>query len=162
MLGRGVWLKTTTLLVFCLVLVFWLVMSLKNINLGLLVTWLIALNVAFCLISSIFSRLLDQLEIFWQPHLIELLGLLIGLGLLELWHLIYLRLFSRVWHADLLHKLKSYGIGLILSFNNMASSVWKRSRCKNIPLMLVFLDRLHLWFYIFPSIHQWLSWWCYL
>ena len=39
-----------------------------------------------------------------------MLGLLTGLGLLELWHLIYPRLFDRVWHAGLLHKLKSYGI----------------------------------------------------
>ena len=46
-----------------------------------------------------------------------MLGLLTGLWLLELWHLI----FDRVWHAGLLHKLKSYGIsgqifGLIFSF----------------------------------------------
>ena len=33
--------------------------------------------------------LLDQLHIFWQLYLIELLGLLTGLGLLELYHLIY-------------------------------------------------------------------------
>ena len=48
-----------------------------------------------------------------------MLGLLTCLGLLELWHLIY----PRVWHAGLLHKLKSYGIsgqifGLISSFFN--------------------------------------------
>ena len=35
--------------------------------------------------------LLDQLQIFSQLYLIELLGLLTGLGLLELWHLIYPR-----------------------------------------------------------------------
>ena len=57
--------------------------------------------------------LLDQLHIFSQSYLIELLGLLIGLGLLEA--------FDRVWHAALLHKLKSYGIssqmfGLLSSF----------------------------------------------
>ena len=53
-----------------------------------------------------------------------MLELLIGLGLLELWHLIYPRLstcWHAVWHAGLLHKLKSYGIsgqifGLISSF----------------------------------------------
>ena len=38
--------------------------------------------------------LLDQLLIFSQLHLIELLRLLTGLGLLQLWHLIYLRLLS--------------------------------------------------------------------
>ena len=53
--------------------------------------------------------LLNQLQIFLQLYLIELLVLLKGLGLLELQHLIYL------------HKLKSYGIsgqifGLISSF----------------------------------------------
>ena len=64
--------------------------------------------------------LLNRLEIFSQLRLIELLGLLTGLGLLELWHLIYLR-YDKVWHAGFLHKLKSYGIsgqifGLTSSF----------------------------------------------
>ena len=67
----------------------------------------------FFLISSMVLGLLDQLHIFSQLYLIELLGLLIGLGLLEA--------FNRVWHAGLLHKLKSYGIssqmfGLLSSF----------------------------------------------
>ena len=39
--------------------------------------------------------LVDQLLIFSQLYLIELLGLLTGLGLLELWHLIYPRLLTR-------------------------------------------------------------------
>ena len=38
--------------------------------------------------------LLDQLQIFSQLYLIELLELLTGLGLLELWHLIYPRLLT--------------------------------------------------------------------
>ena len=38
--------------------------------------------------------LLDQLQIFWQLYLIGLLGLLTGLGLLKLWHLIYSRLLT--------------------------------------------------------------------
>ena len=50
--------------------------------------------------------LLNQLEIFSQLYLIELVGLLTGLGLLELWHLIY----PRVLNAGLLHKFTSYGI----------------------------------------------------
>ena len=62
--------------------------------------------------------LFDQLQILSQSHLIELLGLLTDLGLLELWHLIYPRLLTGF---GLLHKLKSYGIsgqifGLISSF----------------------------------------------
>ena len=44
------------------------------------------------LISSLVLGLLDQLQIFLQLYLIELLGLLRGLGLLELLHLIYPRL----------------------------------------------------------------------
>ena len=43
----------------------------------------------FFLISSMVLGLLDQLLIFSQLYLIELLGLLTGLGLLELWHLIF-------------------------------------------------------------------------
>ena len=47
-----------------------------------------------------------------------MLGLLTDLGPLQLWHC---KAFGRVWHPDLLHKLKSYGIsgqifGLISSF----------------------------------------------
>ena len=69
--------------------------------------------------------LLDQLQILSQLYLIELLGLLAGPGLLELWHS---KLFDRVWHAGLLHKLRSYGIsgqifGLISSF---LSNRWLR------------------------------------
>ena len=48
----------------------------------------------FFLISSMVLCLLNQLQIFPQLYLIELLGLLTGLGLLELWHLIYPRLLT--------------------------------------------------------------------
>ena len=73
---------------------------------------------AFFLISNKVLGLLDLLQIFSQLYLIELLGLLTSLGLLELWHLIYPRLLTGF---GLLHKLKSYGIsgqifGLIFSF----------------------------------------------
>ena len=65
--------------------------------------------------------LLDQLQIFLQLYLIELLELLTALGLLELQHLIYPRLLTGFGMNKLLHKLKSYGIsgqifGLISSF----------------------------------------------
>ena len=53
--------------------------------------------------------LLDQLQIFWQLYLIELLGFLTGLGLQVLQHMLS-KAFDRVWHAGLLHKRKSYGI----------------------------------------------------
>ena len=50
-----------------------------------------------CDLFSDFSMILglfDQLQIFWQSYLIELLGLLTDLGLLELWHFIYPRLLT--------------------------------------------------------------------
>ena len=50
--------------------------------------------------------LLDQLLIFSQLYLIELLGLLTGLGLLELWHLIYPRLLT--------------GFGMLVFFTNLS------------------------------------------
>ena len=46
------------------------------------------------LISSMVLGLLDQLLIFSQLHLIELLRLLTGLGLFELGHMIYPRLMT--------------------------------------------------------------------
>ena len=39
-------------------------------------------------LSDMVSGLLDQQQIFWQLYLVELLGLLISLGVLELQHLI--------------------------------------------------------------------------
>ena len=42
-------------------------------------------------IFSMVSGLLNQLQIFQRWHLIEMLGILIGLGLIGLKHLIYLR-----------------------------------------------------------------------
>ena len=58
------------------------------------------------LISSMVLGLLDQLQIFSQLYLIELLGLLTGLGLLELWHLIYPRLLT--------------GFGMLVFFINLS------------------------------------------
>ena len=59
--------------------------------------------------------------------------------------------FDRVWHAGLLHKLKSYGIsgqmfGLISSFlsNSSFELFWMGNLHKNIQLMLVFLKDLFL------------------
>ena len=50
--------------------------------------------------------LLNQLQIFSQLYLIELLGLLTGLGLLELWHLIYPKLLI--------------GFGMLVFFKNLS------------------------------------------
>ena len=62
--------------------------------------------------------ILDQLQIFSQLHLIELLGLLSGLGPLDI-----SKAFDRVWHGSPLYKLTSYGIsgqifGLISFLSN--------------------------------------------
>ena len=57
------------------------------------------------LISSIVLGLLDQLQIFWQLFLIELLGLATGLRLLKLHHLIYPRLLT--------------GVGMMAFFTNV-------------------------------------------
>ena len=102
--------------------------------------------------------LLIELLIFSQLYLIESLGLLTGLVLLKLRHLIY-QAFDRVWHAGLLYKLKSYGIsgqilGLISSFlSNIDNSewFWIESLHKNIQLMGEFLKApflvLHFFYY---------------
>ena len=58
------------------------------------------------LISSMVLGHLNQLQIFSQLYLIELLGLLTGLGLLELWHLIYPRLLT--------------GFGMLVFFTNLS------------------------------------------
>ena len=66
---------------------------------------------SFFLIFNMVLGLLDQLQIFSQLNLVKLLGLLTGLGLLELSHLIYPRLLTGyvmlVFFTDL---CKSYGI----------------------------------------------------
>ena len=56
-----------------------------------------------------YGFMLDQLQIFSELYLIELLGLLRS----EATRAVALdisKAFDRVWHAGLLHKLKSYGI----------------------------------------------------
>ena len=66
---------------------------------------------AFFQISSMVLGLLDQLQIFSQLYLIELLGLLTGLGLLELWHLIYPKLLT--------------GFGMLVFFTNLSLMVFQ-------------------------------------
>ena len=73
------------------------------------------------MISNIVLGLPDQLLIVSQLYLIELLGLLTDLGLLELWHLIYSRLLTGFGMLAFFKKLMSHGIsgqkfGFISSF----------------------------------------------
>ena len=77
-------------------------------------------NVAFFLISCMVPGFFDKFQILWQLYLIELLGLLIGVGQLQLYST-WQKAFDRIRHASLLHKVKSYVIsgqmfGLISSF----------------------------------------------
>ena len=90
--------------------------------------------------------LVDQLLIFSQLYLIELLGLLTGLGLLELWHLIYPRLLSvfgmLVYFTNVsLMEFQVRYLALFLLFSVIDSFewFWIESLHKNIQLMLEFL-----------------------
>ena len=65
--------------------------------------------------------LLGQQQIFWQLYLIELLGLLTDLELLELWHLIYPRLLT--------------GLGILVFFTNLS---FMEIQVKYLTLFLLF------------------------
>ena len=90
------------------------------------------------------SGLRNQL-IFWQFHLIELLGHLIGLGLLKLKQLIYLQLSRRsgmllfFTNLSFMEFLVSYLAFFSFSSNRQLPVVQNGSLRKNIQLMLVFL-----------------------
>ena len=102
-------------------------------------------------ISSMVLGLLDQLQIFSQLYLIELLGLLTGLELLELWHLIYPRLLAGfgmlVFFTNVsLREFKVRYLALFLIFSVIDSSEWfqMESLNKNIQLMRKFLKAVFL------------------
>ena len=102
--------------------------------------------VTFFLICSMILGLLDQLQIFWQLHLIELLGLLTGLGLLELWHLIYPRLLTGfgmlVFFTNLSFmefQVRYLALFLLFSVVDSFEWFWMGSLYKNIQLILEFL-----------------------
>ena len=84
------------------------------------------------MISNMVLGLLNQLQIFSQLYLIELLERLTGLGLLKLLHLIYPRLLT--------------GFGMLVFFTNLSHRIsgqifglWMESVHKNIQLMLEFV-----------------------
>ena len=98
---------------------------------------------AFFLISSMVLGLLDQLQIFPQLYLIELLELLTSLGLLDLWNLIYPRLLTGfgmlVFFTNLsLMEFQVRYLALLLPFSIIDSFewLWMESLHKNIQLML--------------------------
>ena len=78
-------------------------------------------------------------------YVIELLGLLTRLGIIELQQCDISKIFDRIWHASLLPKVKSYGIsgqklGLILfSVIDGFKCFWMRNFYKNIKLILKLL-----------------------
>ena len=95
--------------------------------------------------------LLDQLLIFSQLYLIELLGLLTSLGLLELWHLIYPRLLTGFGMLVFFTNLSLVGfqvryLALFLLFLVIDDFewFWMESLHKNIQLMHEFLKALFL------------------
>ena len=137
-MGKGLQLKTTTLLVFFL----WLVKKLVN---NIIVDHL--KKCVFFLISSMVLGLLDQLEILTA----ELLWLLTGLGLLKLQHLIYPRFFTRfgmlVFFTNLgLMEFQVWYLALFLLFSVTDGFEWMLmgSLYKNIQLMLEFLKAVFL------------------
>ena len=92
----------------------------------------------FFMISSMVLGLLHQLQIFSQLHLIELLGLLTGLGLLELWHLIYPRLFPNLILMEF--QVRYLTLFLLFSIIDSFELLWVESLHKNFQLMLEFLE----------------------
>ena len=68
--------------------------------------------------------LFDQLHIFSRLHLIELLKLLTGLGLLELWHLIYPRLLTEFGMLIFFTSLKVRYLALFLLLSVIDSFKW--------------------------------------
>ena len=100
MLGKDLLLKTTALLSL---------LSVVSQVFEKLVNNKIVDHLEKCGFFLIFSMVLgfpDYLQIFTQLYLIELLGLLTGLRLLELWHLTYPRLLT--------------GFGMLVFFTNLS------------------------------------------
>ena len=106
---------------------------------------------AFFLISSMVLGRLDQMQIFLQLYLEELLGLLTGLGLPKLKHLVYARLSAEfgmlVFFTNLsLMEFQVRYLTLFLLFTVIGGLewFWMASVHKKIQLMLEFLKALFL------------------
>ena len=112
--------------------------------------------------------LLDQLLIFSQLYLIELSLLLTGLGLLEVWHLIYPRLLTGI---DMLaiftnfslmeFQVRYLALFLVFSVIDDLEWFWMESLHKNIQLMWEFLKApflvLHFSYYTLMTFIMMLS-----
>ena len=117
------------------------------------------------LISSMVLGLLDHLQIFSQLYLIELLGLLTVLGLLELCHLIYPRLLAGlVFFTNLSlmeFKVRYLALFLLFSVIDDFEWFWLESLQKNIQLMQEFLKApflvLHFSYYTLMTFLMMLS-----
>ena len=110
----------------------------------------------------------DHLQIFTQLYLIELLGLLTGLRLLELWHLTYPRLltgfgmlvfFTNLSLAEF--QVRYLVLFLLYSVTDGFKWFWMESCHKNIQLMLEFLKApslvLHFSYYTLMTLLTMLS-----
>ena len=111
--------------------------------------------------------LFDELQIFSQLWLIELLGLLTGLVLFELWHLIYPRLLTEFGRLVFFTKLSltefqvKY-LALFLLFSVISGlQFWMVNLHKNIQVMLEFLKApflvLHISCYTLMTFQMMLS-----
>ena len=109
----------------------------------------------FFLISSMDSGLLDELQIFLQLCLIELLGLLTSLGQQELQHLIYQQSLE-CWSSSQTQFLWNFRSDIwsyfLISVIGSFRWFWMGSLYKNFQLLLEFLKGLflvlHISFYI--------------
>ena len=111
--------------------------------------------------------LIDQLLIFSQLYLIELLGLLTGLGLLELWHSIYPRLLTRFGmlvftNLTLMEfQVRYSALFLLFSVIDHFEWFWMESHHKNVMLMREFLEApffvLHFSYYTLMNFLMMLS-----
>ena len=151
-LGKGLVVKTTTLLVFFL----WLVKFLKNFK---IIVYLLD-KLGLFLIFSMVLGLLNQLQILWQLYLIELTGLYFNRsGTTQTIALDISKAFDRVWHACLFRKLKFYGFQVryvtifLLFLEQTVSSGFGWEFFTSISSECWSSAKLHFWSYTFPTIH---------